>query len=888
MTITNKQAFLRLMDKCDIYFEDSLISKERIVQKYAEFIASSFGEHTHSLSVAQHTGSVCFDVVSFLIAALGCLALNETDNDEVVRSFEDGQIVLLSGDKIKERCLWHGFVKKGNSSDFEVSDFDDAEYAVLEQPSISTKKYVPRNRWNRISPYNGTSTRTDGRGLRRAKSNRNEFISYLFEVPIASIPSVVGVSTVIVTDREVFRRIADGVRVEYGEGKSIGLLDLVTVSYYTSNLEEHQYGANPAKTEPSLKITSRISAARDLVLDKSGNKTIGFMVIGTDTVASGNSELTELLERKSLKFSMLTSSIDSDVAQKIIESQNEASIFVCTKEFLLQHSEFPKMKNSVTTELNSQIENIINNDVSLIAVEGMCSWQEIKTLKNALFTIKRSDIRSEEKDDFIVTAQALINLILTAVFPLECLNKALECAEFVSRSRAIAPLTKLSELWRLADKPTELIDQFLIVADIIDRLYHSVWTACPKYDALLDLLGKYADKRIAIVVPKAYYVDMLKLNDSINKKCAAIVTANRFNGSERYDAVIAVGDFSGSHFNPLKCRAASDILILLYDGEERSFRYKKRKADLYEKNINARLSLETDGEEEDEPIDDSEFDDVAFIVAEDSNLNQYINTITSFDVCSFAQRMSGYSGNAPASEVYAVGHFLSGEQILFTRYYQAVVFDEEGETIEEKDVDSLQPGDTVVFAKRDDNTKNMVDYIYEQLHKVGRLSDKVLDATEKAQYWKLALREYKDIHGLSYRDLVKRLRGFGSSIQEVSVRQWLIEESHIVGPREENTLVQIANLTQDPFLLKSPHAYFEACEIVRKQRKNILKLIEKAIVDRFRGFVPTDDKLLGFIFENVEALSETLDLEYVSVLDKPVSVPFNFTNRPINDTEVRL
>jgi len=888
MTMINKQAFLRLMDKCDIYFEDSLISKERIVQKYAEFFASSFGEHTHSLSVAQHTGSVCFDVVSFLIAALGCLALNETDNDEVIRSFEDGQIVLLSGDKIKERCLWHGFAKKGNSSDFEVSDFDNAEYAVLEQPSISAKKYVPRNRWNRISPYNGTSTRTDGRGLRRAKSNRNEFISYLFEVPIASIPSVVGVSTVIVTDREVFRRIADGVRVEYGEGKSIGLLDLVTVSYYTSNLEEHQYGANPAKTEPSLKITSRISAARDLVLDKSGNKTVGFMVIGTDTVASGNSELTELLERKSLKFSILTSSVDSDVAQKIIESQNEASIFVCTKEFLLQHSELPKIENPVTTELNSQIENIVNNDVSLITVEGMCSWQEIKTLKNALFTIKRSDIRSEEKDDFIVTAHALINLILTAVFPLECLNKALECAEFVSRSRAIAPSTKLSELWRLADKPTELIDQFLIVADIIDRLYHSVWTACPKYDALMDLLGKYSDKRIAIVVPKAYYVDMLKLNDSINKKCAAIITANRFNGSERYDVVIAVGDFSGSHFNPLKCRTASDILILLYDGEERSFRYKKRKADFYEKSINARLSLETNEDDEDEPIDDSEFDDVAFIVAEDNNLNQYINTITSFDVCSFAQRMSGYSGNAPASEVYAVGHFLSGEQILFTRYYQAVVFDEAGETVEEKDVDSLRSGDTVVFAKRDDNTKNMVDYIYEQLHRAGRLSNNVLDATEKAQYWKLALREYKDIHGLSYRDLVKRLRGFGSSIQEVSVRQWLIEESHIVGPREENTLVQIANLTQDPFLLESPHAYFEACEIVRKQRKNILKLIGKAIVDRFSGFVPTDDKLLEFIFENVGALSETLELEDVSVLDKPVSIPANFTNRPINDMEVRL
>jgi len=75
---------------------------------------------------------------------------------------------------------------------------------------------------------------------------------------------------------------------------------------------------------------------------------------------------------------------------------------------------------------------------------------------------------------------------------------------------------------------------------------------------------------------------------------------------------------------------------------------------------------------------------------------------------------------------------------------------------------------------------------------------------------------------------------------------------------------------------------------VRKQRKNILKLIGKAIVDRFSGFVPTDDKLLEFIFENVGALSETLELEDVSVLDKPVSIPANFTNRPINDMEVRL
>jgi hypothetical protein len=886
MTVTNEQVFFRLIDNCDIYFEDSLISKERIVQKYAEFFASSLGKQTHSLSIAQHTGSVCFDVVSFLIAALGCLALNETGNDEILRSFKDGQMVMLTSatGMRRGRRYWRGFLRKTRDHPFETesTDIDNADYAYLEQPEQSSKEYLPRSQWYRISPYNGQSRYTDGRGIKTEKSSRNEFISYLFDVPVASIPSVIGVSTVIVTDREVFKRIADGIRVEYGEGKSIGLIDLVTASYYTSNLEEHQYGANPAKTEPILKITSKISSARDLILDKSGNKTVGFMVVGTDGVSSGDSELTELLERKSLKFSVITASVDSDVAQEIIEAQDEASIFVCTKEFLLQHSGPPKSENPITAELDSQIDDIINNEVTPVIIDGIYYWQEIKTLKNALFTIKSSEIKSEEKDDFIVTAYAMINLILTAVFPLECINTAIEHGEFATR--ATAPSAKLEELWKLADKPTELVDQFLIVVDTIDRLYHSVLTVCPKHEVLVKTIDRYCGQQIAIIVPKAYYIDIMKADNAISGKYSTIVTANRFNGSVRYDAIIVVGDFSGKHFNPFKCHVASEILVLLYDGEERFFSHKRRKVESYEKSINVRLNVGTDDENEGESVDDDDIFDVASVVAGDSDLSQYIDTITAH---SFVQRMSGYSGNTPSTEAYAVGRFLGGEQIIFTRYYQAVVFDEASGTVSEKDVDSLRPSDVIVFAKRDDNTKNMVDYIYDQLLQ-QRGSEVLIEATEKAQYWKLVLREYKDNYGLSYRDVTKRLRRLGLSIQEVSVRQWLIKESHIVGPREENTLKQIANLTQDPFLLENTHAYFEACEIVRKQRKNILKLIGKAIADKLRGLAPKDNRLLELIFENVENLSETMELDDVSVLDKPVFVPVACTNRPINDMEVTL
>lgn len=885
MITTRNYAFMRLMNQCDIFLDNSLISKEQIIQKYMEFFSSAFNEPSHSLLVAQHTGSVCFDGVSLLFGAVSSLALNVTDNNDVIRSLENDDMVLYQ----KQRYLWHGFAKYLNeAADFVASEFDGAEYAVIAQPSnYYAKNYVPRNLWNRISPYKGASTRTDGRGIRRTRSNRNDFISYLFDVPTSSIPSVIGVSIIIVTDRESFKHIAEGVRVEYGDGKSLGLLDLVTASYYTSNLEEHQYGANPAKTEPILKVTSRISTARDLVLDKSGNKTVGFMVVGDESVTSRDSELFEILDRNALTFSMFTVSVDSTIAPEILETKHDASIFVCTKEFLLHNSEPPKVQNPLTAELDGQIERILNNEVLPITVDGVCTWQDIKIMKSALSTIRHSDIRNEEKDDFIITAHTLTKLALTAAFPLNRLNQASEQAMF--GSRVASPSMKLRALWESAGSPTELLDQFLVVADTVDRLYHSVLSTCPKYDALIKLVSQYAGRRVVLVVPKQYHVDLLKMDDAFGVQGVNIVAANRFNHSEHYDLIIATGDFVGTHFDPLKCRSAPDIFVLLYDGEARSFRYKKCQADLYERSINIRLGIEKPHQNNDEEsIATDATEDVPVLVATDSDLERYVEKITLFDIYSFAKKISGYSGQAHPADVYAVGRFRNGQQIMLTRYYHAVVFDEERGTVVEKDVDSLRSGDIIVFANRDDHTKNMVDEIYGQLQKTGRLPKSIMDATKKAQYWKLALREYKDTHGLSYRDVAKMLRATGLSIQEVSVRQWLIPESHIIGPRDRNTLTQVARLTQDRLLLENPEAYFEGCEIVRRQRKKILKLIGQAIVDKLSGVSTASDELLGFIFENVDDLSETLELDDISILDHPVSLPATYTNRPIKDMETTL
>lgn len=869
--MTNEHVLFRLTDSCDIYFENSLISKERIIKKYADFFTSSISNEGHSVSVALLTGSVCFDIVSFITAALACVSLDETDAESIINSLNVGDKVLYRN----ERYRWCG-------SEFR----DGKQYLVLEQDGRG--KNGKTTIWvlfdtnkSHIRPYYGPSDMTDGRGIKRKGTNRADFISHILGVAASEVPSVTGVSTVIVAERDMFDRLSKGLRIVYGNCKSIGLLDIVTVSYFSDSGEEYQYGSNPAKTEPVLKITGKVSTARDLVLDKRGNKTVGLMVIGADAASKGGSELTDLLGRKSLKFAHIAAGIDSECAEGIIESQEDASVFACTKEFLLQNSWPPQVKNTLTVELDRQIENILNNSVTTKVVDGGCSWEDLRKAREALYAIKKSEWNDTDKNNFLITSHSLLNLFSTAVFPIEVLEKAVKYGKLIAGISS--PALRIRELWNLADNSEFVKYQCTYVTDVLEHLYQSGFKECPKQDVLKRHLDSSVGRKIAVIVPKAYYIHILADDETLNRKDVTIVTANRFDNSDRYDEVIVVGDFSGKRFDPLKCRAAADITVLLYESETYRFKHKERKAIILENKLNSKLGVLDDVDSKDGIAEDEDMD--AF-TEEAVDLEQYIGKISSFDIGKFATRVTGFAGNTLTSEVYGIGRFMSGEQILFSKYYKAVVFDSAKATVIETDVDDLTVGDQLVFAKRDDYTRNMVDYIYESLQTAGRLSPEVLDATEKSVYWKEALREYKDNHGFSYRDISRELQKLGSSLQEVTVRQWLIEESYIVGPRDEITLRQIAILTQDSFLIGDTHGYFEACRIVRRQRKEILELIGKAITDKLSGHKPPKGGVLEVVYDNVESLSETLELDGISLLEEPVTVPINIINKPITDWEV--
>ena len=65
-----------ILNKCDIYYGDALVSKEAIIEKYLAFFADSLVSKERTVNFALHTGSVCFDVISIVAVALGCLSYN--------------------------------------------------------------------------------------------------------------------------------------------------------------------------------------------------------------------------------------------------------------------------------------------------------------------------------------------------------------------------------------------------------------------------------------------------------------------------------------------------------------------------------------------------------------------------------------------------------------------------------------------------------------------------------------------------------------------------------------------------------------------------------------------------------------------------------------------
>lgn len=874
-----------IVDKCDFYYGDSLLSKETIIAKYLRFFAGQFDPSERSVCFAFHTGSLCFDVVSVAALMIGCLAYDFSSNDEILANLEPGDMVLYKG----ERYRWCGIEKMSL-----MRGAPSEEYIILSQdakgkngPSQLNLPYA-RNK-HLIKPYLGASVVTDGRGIRKSKTNRTDFISSVLEIPIQDVPTALDLSVVVVADKNEFVEICRHLIIKYGQDKVVELTDVVPVSYFTGSGEQFQIGKNASKAEAVIKVTSKISAARDLVLDRHGNRVIGLMVTNVNSLTSSAAELNDLLRRKSLKFAYVLAPFNSDSCEMAIEQYDSARLFACTKALISGSDNNVCSVNKLTNELHRQISNIIARKTSVISVEGYWNWESFKKLKEKVFLIKQANWTGEDRDNFILSSIALINLFTTSFFSMARMESAITAGKI--NLAVVSPEARIAELMNISNRVMGMRDQCIEVVTTLLDMYSALHDCSPKEAVLIQYLVEHKDEKIAFIVPKAYYSDLFALAFGDEFPNVTCITANRFDTHAVFDRIIATGDVVGKRFDALQCFSAPDITLLLYGYEEKTFSFRKRKTVKAERKLNARIKG-LKGEEyfravETEDSNDPEISEKT--IQEFSDLDAYVESMGLFDIRRLTAFSSGNTENSNnTSEVKLVGRFTTGEQILFSKYYTAVVFDQNEGVVTERKPEDLLPGDILVFTKKDGYTSNIVDQIFDQLISTRKLSPEVMDAAEKAFYWKAALREYKEQNRMTYRAVAKELKKHGSSLQEVTVRQWLIEESHIVGPRDAKTMSIIAKVTQDPYLLSDPSGYYEGCRIVRHYRREILSLIARAINDKLSNKHPTYGSAFEVVYENVENLSETLELENVFELDEAAFVNNGMVNRPISESEVLM
>lgn len=724
-----------MINKCEIFYDDLLISAEEIIKKYMTFFANELDEGQKSIVFAFHTGSLCFDVAAVSALMFACIAYNLSNNDEILCTLEIGDMVLFEG----ERYRWNGIT---TGTDGQNST---TEYMCITQDGKGKngirKRFMPyqRNK-HKIRPYFGNSKLTDGRGIRKTNNNRNEFLEYVLNVSEYEVPSTLDISVVVIADKGEFIDICQHLNISYKNKKKVYLTDIIPVSYFTGTGEEIQIGKNPSKAEAVIKSTSKISVARDLILDKSGNKVIGLVALNVDSLVTNASGFKDLIRRKTLQFAIVAAPYNVESGNLAVEQYEDAAIFACTKEMISTISHAVKSPNKLTYELNRQIGNV-GRDIDIIYMNGGWTWLEYQNLKNGLCRIRQSNWEDKEKEEFIICSLGLINLFT------------------------------------------------------------------------------------------------------------------------------------------LQCYAAMKIEMLLYDCEEKTFQYKKKMSDQYERKLNVKIKggkgINDDNEMNDEKILEN---NVAESMREFAKLDELVNKIEMFDINKITVMESCANNNTGLAEVNYIGVFSTGEKVLFSKYYSAVVYDRIEQKVVESSPIKLVPGDELVFTKRNDYTSNIVDMIFNQLLHNNQLSQEVQVAAERANRWKRVLNEFKKKKGLSYREVANALKKLGSTLQEGTIRQWLNADSHIIGPRTEETMLLIAKLTKDPDMLSNSKVYFEACRAVRHYRREILNLIAQAINDKLSNIIPEKGSVFEVVYEHIDNLSEIMELESIYELNQTAVVSCNIVN----------
>ncbi|MDY4743419.1 MAG: DrmE family protein [Lachnospira sp.] len=856
-------------DRFEIVLDKEIITKEKIVRCLCDYYKSI--DSYKFRGIVLHTGSICFDAVSYVYALMSNLILAEYVQEDFVS-------MLNKGDKVL-RTLPNG---KQIPYEFEKIDKVDGgkeDYIYLNEIGTTNRVMLPENKWNSIRIYYGDNDLSSRRGIRKRNNKITDFYKQVLELEDDRIPNSIETSSVLVMSKEEADYLTNNISIKFGD-TIIPILDLVAVTYYTEGLE-YSYRGNVAHEEPVIKITSKVSVARKMIADRYSNRCIGMMIFGDEIIRRSESEIPDLLTRKQLDYFSLNTSINVDSAKRYIDYDSNMKLFACTKDFLLENWEPEEQLGVLTSTISEQADILIDRILEKKTINNGITWDEYKKFKRIMQIIRLDDAVSDDKDNFIVQGYSLFNLLLSAVFPIKDLD-------YVADSGIIGVASTESKLGIIKDSipslPAHLQemanDCFLLLRNIRERELD----VTEKEKVIRKILSKNRTKKVLLVVPKAYYRLVIE-EAGITRYMLAIgrldiVTPNKVNPNKKYDVVVVVGDLSSDRFNIYSCAYSKDILLVLYGCEDKKFRLTEKKHLEKVKLINEMSYIPVETEDYlDEEIEENVVE-VKEIQEIDSDLDSFMQSISDQTYIAALNRFgetSSHNSNM-LSDVVAMGYFETGEHAVFTKNYKAYVLDENKGVVKEVDIQNVQEGDLIIFTENNELTHDIVDRILSLEVESPKAPEIIKESYRLSKQWRQELVEYRDRENLKSVEVAQRMKIIGANVVIATIVKWMDEDSHLVGPMKIESLSQIGKLVGNSELENNPQKYFEACQIIRRERGRILKEIGRQIIKNY-----TDDNskaTFDGIDIDISELSLILRVEQIHPIEN--KIPTYLTNHPIS------
>ncbi|MCL2689159.1 MAG: DrmE family protein, partial [Chitinispirillia bacterium] len=682
---------LGLLKKCDILFENEVISNRHIMSSFSDFIIELMDGAEKNNGFIYHTGSPIFDLLQTLYMALSCLVYDELTPQELIMSFNVGDIVEYGDGKGKTRAVIRRI-----------------ENECIKIEHKGTIREISPAGFYKIKPYQGKAKTLDGRGIRTGSNAKIEFMQAVFGKSKFNIPGINKKSAVIVCNKDFADSFVKGINIRYKDSRCANITDLMPISYFSEN-KEYPYSGNSGMNKPVLRFTNKVSIARELVYMDEEKHIFAVAVLGGQIIKSGESELPDLINRSNLKNVHLSLPIAEDNYNHF-EKYSNTGIFVCTKDMLLSHSIPVKPCGPLTREIELQITNILNRKFSVHDnVESIIDINEYKSLRQNIASIRHYSQNDEAIDRFIIESCSLLNFLSNIPFSLDTVQSAMQCMGLKCPSAR----ERLDFLAGTIDKYTDTLSNLLsTVFNTLNKAFNAIKTDNPKNQPLIDILSNALRRgTVLVLVPKSFYIDIFKAllpaNISSNRNLN-IKTTGLFDFRENYGTVVITGCFNVKRFSIFSTFVAPTIECLMYPHERPLFIHQKNAFSKKESVFNyySKLKFKISNEDANVPPVDTD-------IPYNQEIDDYLEQLT---IKSALQTISNVSGGTTTkADIVRVATTTDGESIFFSKYFAPYIFDRDQMTVIESEVKDIANGDMLLFTKNCGQTKDIVEEITQKI-----------------------------------------------------------------------------------------------------------------------------------------------------------------------------